>query len=137
MGIWFSEVFTRRYVREVSLVIFIADDSKGVRDFITEVLESGGHEVTAFEDGRPLIEALRRLESLPDLVIADGQMLNVDGPEVIEEMKADTHLAGVPIILCSGNMDLAEYAKEKGIHYVYKGEVEPNLMETINKIRKS
>jgi len=66
--------------------ILIAEDDADVRRLIALALEGEGHEVEATEDG---VEALKAMdERLPDLLLLDVMMPNLDGYGVLEDMNA-------------------------------------------------
>lgn len=66
--------------------ILIADDDPLIRTLVQRRLEAAGHEVVAVENGR---EALQRIDASPgfDMVITDIQMPELDGLELIRELK--------------------------------------------------
>ena len=60
-----------------SAVVLVADDSRVVRSLLRRQLEEQGHEVIEAVDG---YDALERCEaSLPDVVLLDIEMPNLDG----------------------------------------------------------
>lgn len=64
--------------------ILIAEDDADVRRLVAFALEGEEHEVTVAGDGR---EALRAMaESLPDLLLLDVMMPNLDGYGVLDHM---------------------------------------------------
>lgn len=51
-------------------------------------------------------QALRQMrDTPPDLVLLDGEMPGLTGFQVCEHMKADTDLAGIPVIFVTGHSD--------------------------------
>ena len=61
-----------------SLRIAVADDECDTRDYFSKLLTRWGHQVVAVAaNGRELVEACR--DSLPDLVITDVRMPEMDG----------------------------------------------------------
>ncbi len=56
-------------------------------------------------------EALRKIEKYrPDLVLLDLVLPEIDGPEILARMAAAPGLAGIPVILVSGNVE--DYAAQ-------------------------
>jgi class 3 adenylate cyclase len=80
--------------------VLIVDDSEDNRMALSMRLGLAGYDnVTEATDGR---EALELLRSMPvGLVLLDIMMPGMDGYEVLEEMKADTDLRDVPVIMIS------------------------------------
>jgi len=80
-----------------SLRIAIADDEIVVREYLSEILPLLGHEVVAVAaNGQELVDACRR--DVPDLIIADVRMQDMDGDEAIREICRDRP---TPFILIS------------------------------------
>lgn len=79
--------------------VLIADDNKVNRLLLARMIELLGHRVTLAENGRVALESLRR-EAF-DLLVLDIEMPEMDGFQVLEEMKADSRLRDVPVIVTS------------------------------------
>jgi len=81
-----------------SLRIAVADDEGFMRKYLQTVLPRLGHKVVAVaETGRDLVDRCR--ETLPDLVITDVNMPEMDGLEAAAEIYG---LQPIPIIVISG-----------------------------------
>lgn len=78
--------------------VAIIDDSPEARRLIRRILQSQGN-FTIYEatDGKQAIEVIAR--ELPDLVILDLMMPEVDGFGVIEAMKGNQETANIPVIV--------------------------------------
>jgi response regulator NasT len=84
-----------------ALRIAAADDERDTRQFFEEVLPHLGHEVVAVSaSGRELVERCRA--TLPDLVITDIKMPDMDGLAAVEELNRER---SVPVILVSAHHD--------------------------------
>lgn len=84
-----------------SLSIVIADDEPRMREFFCKTLERLGHQVVAeAASGHDLIVACR--ENVPDLVITDIQMPDMDGIDAAAALATDQ---AIPIILVSAFHD--------------------------------
>jgi DNA-binding response OmpR family regulator len=80
--------------------LFIADDDDQVRQVLAEYLEEEGYLVEQAADGR---QALAKIaDFIPDLVILDVRMPEVDGLEIVRRVHATSN---VPIIILSGLTD--------------------------------
>jgi CheY-like chemotaxis protein len=76
--------------------ILIAEDNPVNRELLRELLEMRGHVVDEASDG---LEALSKLEqTLPDLLILDLGMPQLDGFGVIRKIRADPRLEKVPVL---------------------------------------
>jgi CheY-like chemotaxis protein len=79
--------------------VLVVDDNEINRDLLTRLLGREGHVVAAAENG---VEALHLLRSQPfDLVLLDIIMPELNGLEVLEQLKADERLRHVPVIMIS------------------------------------
>ena len=77
--------------------IMTVDDSASMRQLISLTLTQAGHKVIEAVDGR---DALTKLGSTtPDMVIADLNMPNMDGIELIRQARALPKLKFTPIIM--------------------------------------
>jgi diguanylate cyclase (GGDEF)-like protein len=77
--------------------ILIADDNGTNRCVLVDVLEDDGHELVEATDG---CEALRLIEaSLPDLIMLDVMMPNMDGIECCRQLQKGERTRDIPVIL--------------------------------------
>ncbi len=76
--------------------VLIAEDTEDSRVMLELALASQGHEVISGTNG---IEALRLARTtLPDLIISDILMPEMDGFELCRQVKADPELKKIPFI---------------------------------------
>ena len=79
--------------------ILVVDDDRVNRTLLARTLERSGHTVTTAENG---VEALTMLaDTVPDVVLLDVVMPELDGMSVLERMKDDEALRDVPVIMIS------------------------------------
>lgn len=80
--------------------VVIVDDSPESRRLIRRILQSqGDFQISEAEDGRAGLELIQ--SELPDLVILDLMMPEVDGFAVLDAMKAKPETAQIPVIVAS------------------------------------
>src|SRR6266446_5157362 len=80
--------------------VLVVDDSLSVRKMVERALEMKGFEVLAAASGT---EAMERLDSaMPDLVVCDVVMPDVDGYRICEFVRAHPKLSETPVLLISG-----------------------------------
>lgn len=114
-----SEVTTGRFSR-----ILIVDDTPDARRLILRILQTQG-DYTFYEavDGRSAIEIARC--EVPDLIVLDLMMPEVDGFAVLDALKQDARTAEIPVIVVTAKeLITAEKVRLKGhIHsLMQKGE---------------
>ena len=77
--------------------ILVIDDEQLHRDHAAKILRDAGYEVLVAEGGE---QGLRRIaESMPDLVLCDAVMPEVDGFAVLERLRADPKSRAVPFAI--------------------------------------
>jgi two-component system, chemotaxis family, sensor kinase CheA len=91
--------------------ILVVDDSITSRSLERSILEAHGYRVRVAVDGQQALELLRAEKA--DLIITDIQMPRMDGFELVEALKADPALKGIPVIIVS-SLEKAE-DQERGL----------------------
>ena len=79
--------------------LLVVDDNKVNRLLLTRSLELQGHSVASAENGRVALDYLRR-ESF-DLLLLDMEMPEMNGFQVLEQLKADLQLRDLPVVVTS------------------------------------
>jgi len=78
--------------------ILVVDDSAAIRQSITYVLQQGGYEVIEAKDGQDGLDTLTKME-MPDLIITDVNMPNLDGIGFIRRVREQIKFKFVPIVV--------------------------------------
>jgi CheY-like chemotaxis protein len=110
--------------------VLVVDDSAVDRIRVEKLLAKEGHSVLSAVGGRQALEILGR--EPPDLVLTDMQMPEMDGLQLVEEVRAN--FPAVPVILMTahGSEEIAVTALQKGAaSYVPKRNLARDLPETI------
>jgi adenylate cyclase len=89
--------------------ILIADDNRVNRLLLGRGLEQQGHTVVFAEHGREALELLRGDDF--DLLLLDVLMPELDGYEVLAELKRDPHLREIPVVMTSSLDELDSVVK--------------------------
>ena len=87
--------------------VVLADDNADMRDYVRKLLEVH-YDVTVVGDGAQALAATRRLQ--PDLVISDIMMPVMDGIEFLQELRRDSAVQTIPLILLSARAGEEERA---------------------------
>src|SRR6202011_5430314 len=89
-------------IREPPLILVVDDVPDNV-EILQLRLESQGYEVITAGDGEAALAIVR--DKLPDLVLLDIMMPKLDGIATVKQLKADTALPFIPVILVTARAD--------------------------------
>jgi len=79
--------------------IAVIDDEKDIADAISDFLEARNFEVSSAYNGRSGLEMIRT--EMPDLIVLDIMMPEMDGRDVLIELKKDVYTRNIPVIILS------------------------------------
>ena len=120
------------------------DDDPGDVLMIEEALETIGspRQVFVATDGEEAVAFLRRAGKYssaprPDVVLLDLNMPRMDGRQVLAEIKADSQLRSIPIVVLTTSQSPADIVSSYALHanaYVTKPLNLDDLTEVVRKI---
>lgn len=119
-----------------NIKILVVDDFPTMRRIIRNLLKDLGYEnVDEAEDGAMGLEKLRNGSF--DFVVSDWNMPNLDGLEMLKQIRADANLSAMPVLMVTAeakkeNIIAAAQAGANG--YVVKPFTAATLEEKLNKI---
>ncbi|KAF0402743.1 protein-histidine kinase [Gigaspora margarita] len=93
------------------LQILLVDDSNEMRDHLTDLLKE--FDIYRACDGKDALRVLKTLKQLPDLVLSDVTMPNMNGYELLDVLRSNVNTQLIPIILLSAKA--GEDSKVKGL----------------------
>jgi chemosensory pili system protein ChpA (sensor histidine kinase/response regulator) len=115
--------------------VLVVDDSVTVRKVTTRLLERNGIEVFTAKDG---VDAMATMQDhKPDLILLDIEMPRMDGFEVASQVRHDSRLKEVPIIMITSRTGdkHRERAMSIGVNdYLGKPFQEDKLLATMNQL---
>jgi adenylate cyclase len=79
--------------------VLVVDDTEMNRDMLCSLLEADGHKSAVAENGRLALDLLKAKPF--DLVLLDVMMPEVNGYQVLEQLKSDSSLRAIPVIVLS------------------------------------
>ncbi len=82
--------------------ILIIDDSVDIQILLRTFLESNGYQIDCASDGAEALHLLNEATTLPDLILIDYQMPNMNGLEFLEQTVNNFRLKKIPTLLMSG-----------------------------------
>jgi len=109
--------------------LLVVDDNKVNRLLLARSLELQGHSATMAENGRVALQLLRREPF--DLLLLDIEMPEMDGIQVLEELKGDRQLRDLPVIVTSAIEGLGNVVRciELGAEDYLRKPVNPVLLK--------
>lgn len=91
--------------------ILIVDDQPSIRGVLELALQEAGAEVWTAPDGKLALELLH--SKLPDLILLDLSMPNMDGWEVMEAIKLLPQVSGIPVIFETSAEDYPSFDRAR------------------------
>ncbi|RIB28146.1 CheY-like superfamily, partial [Gigaspora rosea] len=80
--------------------ILLVDDNNDMRDYLASLLKEE-FDVYCACDGQDAIRRLKKLYKLPDLILSDIMMPNMNGYELLNVIRSNTKTREIPVILLS------------------------------------
>jgi len=94
-------------------LVLVVDDEEDLAVAVEVLLQKGGFRTLVVPDGRSAVVATREL--LPDLVLLDYELPELDGLQVLEALRADGETGEIPVILNSAaKVSMADIQKADG-----------------------
>ncbi|HHB78593.1 MAG TPA: response regulator [Saprospiraceae bacterium] len=112
--------------------ILVIEDNEDVRDNIRELLELSGYEVEIAVDGKQGV--IRALQFMPDLILCDVMMPELDGFGVLRIMSNKPELMRIPFIFLTAKTDREDVRKGMNLgadDYIVKPFDDVELLEAI------
>ncbi len=89
--------------------ILLIEDDETVRENTAEILELSNYQVNVAVNGKKGVEAARSV--VPDIIVCDIMMPEMDGYEVLNELSHDLKTSGIPFIFLSAKTDHKDVRK--------------------------
>lgn len=102
-------------------LILVVDDSPETVGMLNDTLENAGMTTLVALEGNQAITIARRM--MPDIILLDAIMPEMDGFEVCRRLKSDSELRSIPVIFMTGLKDTDNVVKgfeAGGVDYVTK-----------------
>jgi serine phosphatase RsbU (regulator of sigma subunit) len=105
-----DDIFSRNAITEGRDLILVVDDNSDIRRYIKDIL-SDKYAVIEAQNGAAGLEKVRLCK--PDLVISDIMMPEMDGYQLLKEIKDNPAFAQIPVVLLTAKAD--ESGKADGL----------------------
>jgi CheY-like chemotaxis protein len=113
--------------------IIIVEDEEILRNLLRRKLIAEGYQVDVAENGEEGLAKIR--ENKPDLILLDIIMPKMDGFEMLEEMKKDSSISDIAVIVVSNSGQPVEIDRAQSLgarDWLVKTEFDPQ--EVIDKV---
>ena len=112
--------------------VLVIEDNEVNLELVRYLLLAYGHQVLTARDGVEGLEVLAR--ERPDVVLCDIEMPRMDGFDLARNVRADTRLADLPIVMITSRIAQKhrDYAAQLGVdHYLGKPYSEEELLSLV------
>jgi CheY-like chemotaxis protein len=94
----------------MAMTILYADDDKDDRDLLSEALEQIDPSISCItaHDGKEALSILQENRTLPDYIFLDVNMPVMDGKKCLTELKKNSKLKNIPVIIYSTTTNTEE-----------------------------
>jgi CheY-like chemotaxis protein len=113
--------------------VVVVDDHAELRKLVGHVLGLEGYRVTPVASATAALELFQH--EIPDLIVLDIMMPEMNGYELLERLRADRRLTAVPVIFLSalGDNTSIERGRRLGVdHYLVKPFAAKQLLSTVS-----
>lgn len=117
--------------------ILSVDDSRTMREMVAMTLRKAGFEVILAEDGINAIEVLEANNNDVDVIITDLNMPNMDGLQLVRELRARPEFKGTPILFLTtrnSDADKAQGRAAGATGWIAKPFDPQKLVQVVNKV---
>ncbi len=114
--------------------LLLIEDNEELRENTSEILELAGYEVFEAENGKVGVE--QALTHIPDLIICDIMMPELDGYEVLHLLSKNPKTAVIPFIFLTAKSEKTDFRRGMSLgadDYITKPYKKLDLLETIEK----
>ncbi|MBD1829528.1 EAL domain-containing response regulator [Microcoleus vaginatus GB1-A2] len=91
------------------LKILVIEDDELIRETLLQLLESQSYRVIAAENGRVGVQMA--LSEIPDLILCDVQMPELDGHDVLRTLRQNSLAATIPFIFLTAQSDKTDFRR--------------------------
>lgn len=108
--------------------VCVVEDNPDNRLLVRTLLEDM-YTIQEYVDGKEALEGMKREK--PDLVLLDISLPDMDGPEVLQHMRADVDLQGLPVIALTAHAmggDREKYLAQGFDEYITKPIIDEDLL---------
>ncbi|WP_138160089.1 response regulator transcription factor [Peptoniphilus catoniae] len=79
------------------MLIYIVEDDSSIQKLIEYALKSKNYKCKGFERGKDFFKELNK--QIPDLILLDIMLPDMDGTEILKNLKQNPHTSSIPIMM--------------------------------------
>lgn len=117
--------------------ILSVDDSRTMREMVAQTLRKAGFEVIQADDGVNALKVLESHNNAVDVIITDLNMPNMDGLQLVRELRARPAFKATPILFLTtrtGDADKAQGRAAGATGWIAKPFDPQKLVQVVNKV---
>lgn len=113
--------------------ILAVDDDRTALMFLEQEIADLGYDVECVGGGREALERLRSRNVLPDVIVLDKRMPDIDGLEVVRTLKKDARLGAIPVVMLTGDRGPDEIREgvDAGVFYYLTKPLDASLLRAV------
>jgi two-component system phosphate regulon response regulator PhoB len=88
--------------------VLVVEDDPGVREGLVDIIAGEGYAVDSCQDGKIALDRLSSADELPDVIVLDFLMPQMDGWMFLRERAKDPRLCKIPVLGMSASPHLVD-----------------------------
>lgn len=119
----------------MSYTVLAIDDDSAERKILETLFTHWGFHIVVAKNGREGLE--KAAQVLPDLILTDVMMPDMDGYSMLMNLKSNEKLAGIPVIVLTGQTGERYQTISQGfgaLHHVNKPFDPPDLLKKVKEV---
>jgi len=112
--------------------VMLIEDDMSTTDMMRNVLESAGYLVFSINNGSEAVEMALGL--IPDAIVLDVALPNLDGWEIFDALKKEGELVSTPVIICGAQFDRVRAENQQAAGFVEKPFTARRILEAIQRV---
>ncbi|HZP44022.1 MAG TPA: response regulator [Candidatus Binataceae bacterium] len=113
------------------MFILVVEDDPDLSQVLAEILSSFGHQVERAHDGADALDCLIRADERPALILSDLAMPIMDGWSFLNELRKNSELARIPVVIMTASSEVGEQARASGARAVLYKPVDVQKLERL------
>jgi GAF domain-containing protein/CheY-like chemotaxis protein len=113
-------------------MVLCVDDDEGVLTLFRRYLKKRGYQVVGLTEPGRVLEEARRLK--PFAITLDVMMPEIDGWQVIQDLKSDPETRNIPVVMCTIVSDKGRGISLGASDYLVKPILEQDLLDALNRL---